>query len=227
MPAAVFIKDDDGGEVVFCVGTTPCYDTKAKGYISNQLLDTLPTVYEGGSAASYSIMLKTDPRTVSVTITVTPSPELEVSLIENDWSRPRQAAVVFTTHNFGTPQLIYFRAVNDNVRRGERYLGGIGHRASSSSRDFDEGVMNYKLLRGSGVSESSVCSSTAGNCVTGQIIDNDAGLRAEFVLDNEDGTLSLSDVDDEAEFRLNVRADICKALNIECSRVDVVELRDG
>jgi len=219
---AVYIVDDDGGAVVFCQTDSPCYDSSTKSVDTSRQLTSLPTVDEGGDAAYYTLMLKTDPRTAPVTIHITPLDDYEVTTVAGVWSKPDSAAITFTSSNFATPQRVYLRAKDDATYRGESYVSAIQHTAESVREEFDEQTMQYDPDKVTG----SLCSTGTVSCLTGSILDNDGGLRTTLVLDNDEGTLSLDDVEDLSSWKTDLINDVCRALNIDCSRVRIVSVTD-
>lgn len=169
----VFIRDNDVGTLVLCQTADPCYDRDTKTE-KETVMRELPEVTEGGPAAMYSVMLSTDPATAPVVVTITPQPEYEVTTSEDSWLSPRSATITFTTDNFATPQRVWIRAVDDNVRRGDTYTSAVQHQSSSANADFDDdGSMRYVPE----AVENSMCSTAKTSCITGSVFDNDGGIR--------------------------------------------------
>lgn len=47
-----------------------------------------------------------------------------------------------------------------------------------------------------------------------------------MTLENDDGTLSIADIEDEETFRQNLIDDICVSLKIDCSRIRILSISD-
>ncbi len=91
-------------------------------------------ITEGGAVDSYTLVLHSQPL---ADVTVTLTPDAQVTVDTDGVTAGDQNTVVFTSANWNLPQSVAIAAVDDLVDEGGAHVGSVAHAASSADLAYD------------------------------------------------------------------------------------------